>query len=350
MKRRIHILADKIPWFGQHSGYHLLARYLDANVRVVSSRTGPNQIRLGKLYARLRGWRWRNDFVYAAAEWRFALDTKLHPSDVQHVLYGEGHHYYFEHWHRAPSNVIATLHHPPAQWRQQHPSYLKNLRRLRSALVLYQCDVDEFEKFVGRERVRFVRHGVDTDFFQPPAQIPTRAQRILFVGQNGRNFEMLERVVTHLAHTFPELRFDFVVRDTIRTRFAPLTRLKNHPAIQWHEKISDTALLALYQNSTLLLLPLDVCGATNAMVEALACGLPIVTTQVGGVTDYGGGTVYPPVKNNDDDAMCALVQTYLQDAARRAMVARASRAFAETTLAWHVVAREHLAAYETLAF
>lgn len=55
---RVHYLADRIPWFGNHSDYEQLPRYLSSlvrQVRILRSRTTVNQIRLGRLYARLHG-------------------------------------------------------------------------------------------------------------------------------------------------------------------------------------------------------------------------------------------------------------------------------------------------------
>jgi glycosyltransferase involved in cell wall biosynthesis len=263
---------------------------------------------------------------------------------IAHVLYAENHGPLFGRWPEAPRALVATLHLPPARWSKEA---LAQLPHLRSAIVLSQRDMDFFEARIGRGRVRFIPHGVDTVFFMP-ADRPAAPERLVFGGVYLRNTAMLARIIAKLHSMRPNLKFDLLVPEQGRSD-AHLRTLAGHPAVTWHAGLNDEALLALYRKSYLALLPMNSSSANNAILEALACGLPIVTTDVGGIRDYGGDSVFPIVANDDDDAMIALIEQYLDRPGWRDEIARGARMFAETHLAWPIVARAHIDAYRELS-
>ena len=344
----IYILSDEFPWFGSHTGYSQLPRYLreaDPDILIIQPRPGPLDRWIGKAYSLLHGWWSRHDSVRAAAEFRFSglLAGCAAQGDMCHILYFDLHHYFWERWRKAPRNVMATIHHPPP--RRIPDRMLRNLSRLSSAIILCQADLSFYESCIGRDRVRFIHHGVDIAFFHPAAQNNLSSRRILFAGHNGRNTQMLHRVIARLTHRQPTLQFDLLVPRQYRY-FSGLEQLTSHGNVRWHERLSDEALRELYQTSYLLLLPMESCSANNAIVESLACGLPIVTTDIGGIRDYGGASVYPLVSNNDDDSMIALLERYLGDPGWRNEVARNCRQFAEQNLSWPLIAKQHLEAYQ----
>jgi glycosyltransferase involved in cell wall biosynthesis len=210
--------------------------------------------------------------------------------------------------------------------------------------VLYQKDIEFFEKHVGKRRVRFVLHGVDTEFFKPDFSKLSTPPRILYSGVYLRNESMLVRVIKRLAESNSECRFDLLVPEH-RRKSPALAPLLTHPAVSWHCGLDDDQLRALYQQSHLMLLPMNDSGANTAVVESLASGLPVVTTDVGGIRDYGGGSIFPVIVNNDDDAMISLVEQHLSRRAWRDQVAKECRAFAERNLAWPLIAQQHLGVY-----
>ena len=93
---------------------------------------------------------------------------------------------------------------------------------------------------------------------------------------------------------------------------------------------------------------MESCSANNAIVEAMACGTPVVTTDVGGIRDYGGNSIYPIVKNNDDKAMINLIEKYINNESHRNKIGKKCRDFSEKKLDWNLIAKKHIDVYNIL--
>lgn len=338
------ILRDEIPWFGKHSGYEQIVGYLAGiqATRVIAPRPGKLARYVGSTAARLQGRMGRG--ATDLSELEFRLQRWLGQYARNHVLYLEHHLNILRAWPKAPKDVIGTAHLPASAWK---PEDVQLLSRLTSALVLFQRDVPFFEKHVGKGRVKFIHHGVDTEFFKPDVNKLQRPPRVLYSGVFLRNEAMLVRVVKKLSEKIMGVHFDLLVPQHHRNSPA-LAPLLKHPGVTWHAGLSDEELRDLYQKSCLMLLPMNDSGANTAVVESLASGLPIVTTDVGGIRDYGGDTVFPVVANNDDEGMISLVEQYVSKPKWRNEQSRKCRQFAEEFLVWPLVAQKHFQAYREL--
>ena len=112
--------------------------------------------------------------------------------------------------------------------------------------------------------------------------------------------------------------------------------------------LDDIALRRVYQEAMLLFQPLSDCTANNAVLEALACGLPVVATDVGGIRDYLGEDCACLVPPRDPRAMVDAILALRADYAARTRMCRAARKRAEV-FAWPHVVRQMLAVYKSLA-
>ncbi|MGD1108558.1 MAG: glycosyltransferase family 4 protein [Terracidiphilus sp.] len=209
---------------------------------------------------------------------------------------------------------------------------------------------DEFDDILDRSQIKVLPYGVDTSFFKPHTKLhKTIPKTLLYVGAWLRNTAMLARLVPEISRKFPDVTFDLIVPMHARSD-AALKTLFGNPRLRWHHNLSDEDLRSLYQTATTLLMPMEDGGANSAVVEALACGLPIVTTDTGGIRSYGGDTMFPLVKNNDDKSCVDLVATYLTEPQFASAVSKKCREFAETKLEWTIAAKEYIDAYRSLGF
>lgn len=345
-KLNLIFFAQQIPWFGKHTGYEQLPKFIQQfnnSVRIISVQKNLANRIAGKAYCIYRQWNNRNSY-HVAAELKLAFMRFTQTNSVSHILYLEDSLPFFDCWEKAPNNLTGTIHLPPSQWNE---TMLQNLRRLSHAMILYQRDLEFFETYVGKGKVYFIPYGVDTQFFVPSPTSSDTPKRILFAGHYLRNTVMLSRIILSITEKYPEIKFDLLVPESFRNKEG-FNELLNHPSVTWHKNLSDEELRNLYQKSYLLLLPMNESGANTAVVESLACGLPIVTTDVGGIRDYGGNDVFPIVSNNDDQGMIDLIEKYLHNLDWRNQVAHNCRLFAEKNLAWPIIAQKHLEIYNKL--
>lgn len=345
----LRLIIDQPEWYGQRSGYYTqLPRALEGlglSVEAVRPCRGLRARIAGKVWSTMWGLPRRRQTL-TADEVRFHAGWLFQREKIAVMLSIEQHLPALLYWRQAPRRLIGTLHFPRAFWT---PAQARMLSRLQSAVMLYRADLDFFAALIGEDRVRFAYHGVDTDFFRPAdSPSPPGGRPILLcVGQFGRDFAQLMRIAPVILEKLSDAELYVVAAAHAQVaELAP--ELVAHPRVRLLSGVSDDRLLALYQSATVLLLPMRECGASNAIVEALACGLPIVTTDVGGIPDYGGGTLFPVVPQMDDAGLIDETVRLVEDHGRRRDMSEAMRAFAVARLTWDRVARDHLQAYHEL--
>lgn len=345
-----YLLSDRIGWFGDHTGYEQLPRFL-AGERLLSLSciTPPGGFlprALGKLSSLALG-HGRVNQAQAFARLAAFAQLSLHRDTLLHILYGEEHARYWGSFPaRLQARTVLTIHQPPSQWTA---ATIGSLQWVRHAILLYTRDLPFFREAMPKAQLYCIPHGVDINFFSPSNNRPSSGtKRLLYNGVHLRNVAMLRRIVPIIINKHPDVVFDFLV-PLHRRDEREFGELLEHSAITWHAGLNDHQLLDLYQHAYALLLPMSDSGANTAVVESLACGLPIITTDVGGIRDYGGATVFCLVNNNDDSRMIQLVDKYLKLPAWRDEVAVQCRRFAERELSWPLVARRHADVYRSLA-
>lgn len=196
---------------------------------------------------------------------------------------------------------------------------------------------------VAPDRVRHIYNGVDTQRFLPreagTAPIPgTSAEQHVVLGWVGRMqpvkaplilVELLHRLVSEKPDRRRWLRLALVgdgpLRDEVERR---VDELQLRELVWLPGGRNDVE--ALLPAMDLFLLPSLGEGISNTILEAMACGLPVIATSVGGnpelVQPGRTGALVPPA---DLDALHAAVRPYLENPGMRARHGAAARQAAE---------------------
>ena len=183
------------------------------------------------------------------------------------------------------AKLMATVHQPPSWWRvgPAKPSMVGSLDIL---CVLDALSREYFSTYLPPERVHFIPHGVDTEFFSPSSRGESEILQCLFVGQWLRDIEMLRRIIDAVTAAKTKVHFHLVYPQEQRFHNWDLYRIASTQRATFYAKLSDIELRETYQKCDLLVIPMIDCTANNGVLEAMACGLPVLSNDKGGIRDY----------------------------------------------------------------
>jgi len=217
------------------------------------------------------------------AERNLLRQARLRRPEVVHVLYGDEElDLLLRQRSRLPCPLVATFHLPGQRARERFESFHKDLLNgIDAAVVVSRCQLPDFRRWLGSERVFYVPHGIDTQRFTPGVNLPQRREvRLLTVGHHMRDFEALRRIMDECDARGLPVQFDLVLPRQNRPSFTECSNAR------LQTDIGEPELIRRYQEADALLLPVMDATANNSVLESLACGTPVITNAVGGMPDY----------------------------------------------------------------
>jgi glycosyltransferase involved in cell wall biosynthesis len=113
--------------------------------------------------------------------------------------------------------------------------------------------------------------------------------------------------------------------------------------------LADDEVAALFRRADLVALPYRVADQSGVMASALAFGVPVVATSVGGFPEVAGHGAARLVAPGDADELRGALRELLADAGERERMGAAARAAAVGPYSWDAIAARHLDLYRRLA-
>ncbi|MEN3002526.1 MAG: glycosyltransferase family 4 protein [Armatimonadota bacterium] len=230
--------------------------------------------------------------------------------------------------------------HPLFRWRWFRQWFYRTEARVihhaQGILVISPADYDFYvNKFPAlREKFCFIPLGVETEMYCPPTTREVHPPTVLFVGRldASKGLDLLIAGFARFRERYPDARLILVggsqdynpMENQVR---AWITEQGVADAVQMTGLLPREAILPYYQSADVFVLTSLWEGLPNALLEALACGLPAVVTAVGGlpsvIRDDENGYV---LTERDPDKLAALIErAYLY----RDRLSKGARATAE---------------------
>ncbi len=249
--------------------------------------------------------------------------------------------------------LVASYHQPPAL--VDAMGLLGDGRQLQGldrAIVLCEAQRAHLARRMPLERIEVIPHGVDVEAFSPGERGAQSGAGLdlLCVGFWLRDLELLAEAIEALGQG-DALRLHLVGLSAGVQRGAIdrelLARLRALPGAIVHPQISDAALLRLYRECDLLALPLRDATANNALLEAAACGLPIVTTDLPATREYLGEEGAWLAERGSAEAFAEALGRAIGDEEARARSGRVLRERMALRNDWRKIAMRHAEVYRS---
>lgn len=349
---QLQLQATRYPHWGKYTGVGQFARYLDPARYLVKERLAPDNdsglpIPWRRQRDRLRNRVQRDGMAWyklsdLAAEMMLTVEAAAGRIDILHFLDGEHGVQFLPRWlARIPAcrtRLVASFHQPPDMLPQLlSPAVLSKLDRV---VLISPSQYEYFAEHVATERIVTILHGIDTDFFHPaPRTTSSNKLSCLTVGHWLRDWDAIAGAV-ELLKDRDDIEFHIVT--------TAMTGLEGRPNVQFHKNLDDLQLRALNQSSDIILLPFTDSTANNSLLEGMACGVPVISTNLLSVRTYVGEDAGILIEGHDGSELAASILALDAAPERRAAMGRAARARA-LELGWSRVTRDYETLYETLA-
>ncbi|MEO6092401.1 MAG: glycosyltransferase family 4 protein [Novosphingobium sp.] len=347
---RLRFIATRYPHWGNHAGIGQFTKHLDRQrYRVDYHLVADNDSQLPLPGARLRerlrdrvqqsGMAWYK-LSDLAAELRALGASLAGRAQLVHFLDGEHGAQFLPQWLAAMPGrdppLVASYHQPA----QLLPTLVdpKVLTLLDAVVLVAPSQRGFFEAFMPAEKIVTILHGIDTDYYRPGALPDDGIFRCVTAGHWLRDWGAMKRAAKALRE-HSDIEFHVVTNR--------VTGLEGLPNVRIHNGLTDGELLTLYQRCDLGLLPLTDSTANNSLLEFIACGLPLLSTDLEAVRAYVGDDEAVLLSPGEGAGFAQAILDLRDDLELCAGMGRAARRRAEQ-LAWPNIAAEYAQLYSRL--
>ena len=135
---------------------------------------------------------------------------------------------------------------------------------------------DLVRRGVSEHKLVLLPYGVDPDAFAPPHDRRFDTLRVLYVGQIAvrKGLQYLDRAIEHCQAPVAECLAIGPVLDRALLRHAP--------NVTFQPQLPSPRVRAAMQHASVFVFPSLAEGMARAVLEAMACGLPVITTREAG--------------------------------------------------------------------
>ncbi|MFA6383027.1 MAG: glycosyltransferase family 4 protein [Parcubacteria group bacterium] len=202
-----------------------------------------------------------------------------------------------------------------------------------------------------KKEIGIIFNGVEIDRFKPDENLRNKEKFIITVGASRithrKGFNYLIEAIAMLSPKYPNIYAKIMGEGNAKEELEQLVKkLKLDEKIEFLGRIPRENLAPFYQEADLFVLPSLNEGMSNAMLEALSSGLPLLSTNTGGadelLKDGSNGFI---IKMKDASDIAEKIEKIIANKNLQDSMGKASRELAET-MSWQKVAQQYFDLYK----
>ncbi|HML05532.1 MAG TPA: glycosyltransferase family 4 protein [Methanobacterium sp.] len=210
---------------------------------------------------------------------------------------------------------------------------------------------------IPKEKLKLIPFGVDTNFFLPMDMNKNKERfKILAVGYliERKGFEYLIQAVKYVSKEYRNVELTIIGSGPLENHLNNVIKdLKLEKSSKIIKNVSDNELLKLYNSADIFVLPsiVDRQGNTEGLgvvlLEAMACKLPVIGSNIGGIPDiikdHKTGLLVP---EKDSFKLAGSIIRLIKDENLRNRLSENGYEQVKQKFSWEKIADDYIKTYE----
>jgi len=265
--------------------------------------------------------------------------------------------------------TIATIHHPitvdlgiavksePVLWKKlkhlRWYSFLEMQKKVTKTLphiiTVSECAQKDISKEfrIPKDRFTVISNGINTDLFYPMPEIKRRKNRIIVTNSADTPLKGLYYMLRSVAEIAKNKKIRLIVIGTPKKNGKILRQIKKlgiDSFVTFTGRISDEEFVRQYAKATVAVIPSVYEGFGLPAGEAMACGVPVISTTGGALPEVVGdaGILVPPA---NPAALTKAITEVLNNPDLADKLSKAGYQRVQNHLTWNAAARKTVDAY-----
>ncbi len=197
-------------------------------------------------------------------------------------------------------------------------------------------------------KISVVHNGIDTKVFRPLPEVERNPFRVMVTASADAPLKGLNYLLEAVAALIPEYpELELLVLGKLKEDGATkklIARLKIGKHLRFVSGIKTEAIVKLYAEASLVVVPSIYEGFGLPAAEAMACGLPVISTDGGALPEVVGNCgIIVPTRNAK--AIASAIKELLGDTDKQDQLGRRARARIVELFSWKIAARNMVELY-----